>query len=161
VTRTVWTVTTMESGASEGGTQRAFRHVTPLCAGGFAVRLLTAECVVTAPAQGLTPAAPFDCFSASSASSNVRGVQPHGGAVVSPIRHPHIHVAAGPAERFGVDMLLAVVGPNDAGHDRHRLVEGVLGHAGAGVVEDRLSSGLPRGCWRAWIHPPSVEQMFV
>lgn len=38
-----------------------------------------------------------------------------------------VHVAAGPAERNDLDVLLAVLRPHHAGYDRHRPVERVLG----------------------------------
>jgi hypothetical protein len=44
-----------------------------------------------------------------------------------------------PAGGHRVYVLLAVVFPHDPGRDRHRLVEGVLGLAGAGRVEDALA----------------------
>jgi hypothetical protein len=38
------------------------------------------------------------------------------------VTHPHVHVPAGPAQRHGLVVLLAVVGPHDPGRDRHRIV---------------------------------------
>ena len=50
--------------------------------------------------------------------------------------------------------------PHDPGHDWHRLVEGVLGLAGSGVVEDLLA-GRPAELLRGLpelpvVHPTSV-----
>jgi len=61
-------------------------------------------------------------------------VQPDGRELAAPVRESHVHVPPGPAERDGVDVLLAVLGPHDAGSDRHRLVERVLWLAGPGRV---------------------------
>jgi hypothetical protein len=71
-----------------------------------------------------------------------------------------------PAAGNGVDELLAVVLPHDPGDDRHRLVEGVLGLAGAGVVEDRLAGRPAVGLLALLLGPPplhtsSVEHVFV
>jgi hypothetical protein len=55
------------------------------------------------------------------------------------LRHGHIQVAAGPLERDRLKLFLAVLLPHDAGHNRQRLVERVLGHAGAGVVDNDLT----------------------
>jgi len=60
----------------------------------------------------------------------------------SRLHHAKSKPHAGVTERVGVDVLFAIVGPHDAGRDRHRLAEGVLGLAGADVVEDFLA-GLP------------------
>jgi hypothetical protein len=65
---------------------------------------------------------------------------------IAPIRHPDVDELPTPAGSLGVDVLLAVVGPHDPGHDRHRMVEGVLGLAGAGVVEDGLAGDQAVAC---------------
>jgi hypothetical protein len=78
---------------------------------------------VRAPSSGVT----------SAASSRIAEKLPAVGET-------DVHVAAGPAERNGLDVLLAVLRPHHAGYDRQRPVERVLGPAGGGVVAD----GLPR-----------------
>ena len=78
---------------------------------------------VRAPSSGVT----------SAASSSIAEKLPAVGET-------DVHAAAGPAERNGLDVLLAVLRPHHAGYDRHRPVERVLGPAGGGVVTD----GLPR-----------------
>ena len=67
---------------------------------------------------------------------------------------------AGSAQRDCFDVLLAVVLPHDADHDRHRRFERVLGPAGVPAVEDVLSSDLPRRRRLDVFHPSSIEHMF-
>jgi hypothetical protein len=74
-----------------------------------------------------------------SGRGNVSGVQPRRGEAIPRIRHGHVHVAAGPAEGDRLKLFLAVLLPHDAGHNRQRLVERVLGHAGAGGVDNDLA----------------------
>jgi hypothetical protein len=68
-------------------------------------------------------------------------------------------VLAGPAQRDCFDVLLAVVFPHDADHDRHRLAECVLRLLRLEGVEDALLPGLP-GRRLDILHPSSVEHMF-
>jgi hypothetical protein len=91
---------------------------------------------------------------------DVRGVQPDRGELIPPIGHPYVHVPAGPAERDCLELLLAVVGPDDAGDDGHRLVEGVLGLACARVVEDALTPATSRPAAGRTGPRPIVEQVF-
>jgi hypothetical protein len=58
----------------------------------------------------------------SERASDVRRppVEPHGNELIAPVRQSHIDVLPGPAERDRLDVLLAVVGPEDASHDGHR-----------------------------------------
>jgi hypothetical protein len=51
------------------------------------------------------------------APRDVRRVQPHRSEPIPPIRHAHIDELPGPAGRLGVDVLLTVVLPHDAGCD--------------------------------------------
>jgi hypothetical protein len=74
------------------------------------VRLLAAECVNAAPAQGANLGGSVRRFLASSAPVNVCGVQPHGGEPPPAVRHPHVRVTVAPAERLGLEMFSAVVG---------------------------------------------------
>ena len=76
---------------------------------------------------------------AVSSSGDGGGIEPDGREAVALVRHPHVHVPAGSAERNRVEVLLTVVFPDDAGDDRHRLVERVLRHLGLEGVEDALS----------------------
>jgi hypothetical protein len=94
------------------------------------------------------------------AASHICGVEPHPGEPVAPVRQAHVGVLTGPAQRHCLDVLLAVVLPHDPNHGRHRPAERVLGHTGAGRVEDALSASLPRRRRLDVLHTSSVEHMF-
>jgi hypothetical protein len=78
------------------------------------------------------------CVTAGPRSADIRSLEPHGREVVPRVRQSDVDVPAGPAERDRLDVLLAVLGPHNAGHDRYRVAEGVLGCAGTGRIEDGL-----------------------
>jgi hypothetical protein len=64
-----------------------------------------------------------------------------------------------------VEVFLAVVFPHDAGRDRHRRVEPMLRHPGAGPVKDALAGRPGVGLLALLLGPPplhtsSVEHMF-
>ncbi|HEY9377546.1 MAG TPA: hypothetical protein VIQ02_10675, partial [Jiangellaceae bacterium] len=76
------------------------------------------------------------------APPNVGRIEPRGGEPAPPVRHPDVHVPAGPAERHRVDVFLAVVFSHDPGDDRHRQIKPVLGLAG-GTVRPNWRSNTP------------------
>jgi hypothetical protein len=95
----------------------------------------------------------------SAASSHTDGEPP------PRIGQPDVDELPAPASRHSVEVLLALVLPNDPGDNRHGRMECLFGLTGALVVQDALAGRPGVGLLALPLSPPpfhtsSVEQMF-
>jgi len=72
-------------------------------------------------------------------TTNVVSVEPDGGELPARVCQADVDMLASPAQRRGVDVSDAIVGPVDLGHDGHGWKEAMVRLAGSCLVDDLLA----------------------